>query len=88
MSKFDMTVVQFLESEEYAKKRAEINREINSYPVTIDYSTFKKSKEEKEKTLTMKWANLDERQHWYGKDANKYLNVPSRQLSEPIKLRF
>jgi len=83
-----MTTRQWMESDDYIQLRGSLLNEINAQGMKVDYSVFEKSKEEKEKTLNMKWANLEERQRHYGKDANKHLNIPSRQLSEPIHLTF
>lgn len=78
----------WLESDEYAEKKRQLNVEINSNVFHIDYSVFQKSPEEKEKLLNMKWANLEERQRYYGiGNTNKYLNIPSRQLpGGPIRI--
>ena len=76
MSKFDIVGREWLESAEYERKKEILRKEINSRPFIIDYSVFKKTKEEKMKALQAKWKNELDRKHYYGKDYKKYLNVP------------
>ena len=81
MSQFDMSVKEFLESPAYLREKEKLQREINSYPLVIDRSVFKKTKEEKDKTLEMKLRNHEERKAHYGPgECNKHLNIPSRQI--------
>lgn len=44
----DFNIKTFMQSAEYQQKRYAIQREINSTPVIIDRSVFRKTKEEKE----------------------------------------
>ena len=87
MSQFDVISHGWLETEEYLTKKKELSREVNSYVFNIDYSVFKKSPEEKEKLWNKKWTNKQERKLYYGKDANKHLNIPSRSMPEIIHIR-
>ena len=79
----------WLESKAYADAKEVIMREINHprFRMVIDYKCFKHSKEEKAQIATMKLQNREERKKHYGKDANKYLNIPSRSINngKPLK---
>ncbi len=46
----------FTSSEEYQRRRLELNREINSHPVVIDYACFQKTQAEKDQVKVAKAA--------------------------------
>jgi hypothetical protein len=87
MSQFDVISNGWLESDEYINKKKALEKEMNSFKFEIDYSVFKKTEEEKEKLWNLKESNRRERVKFYGKDAHKYLNIPSRSIPEPIHIR-
>jgi hypothetical protein len=68
----------------FAKPRMDAPQEYSR----TDYSVFKKSKVELEETITAKQNHKRELQEYYGSDWKNHLNIPSRQLSESIKLTF
>jgi hypothetical protein len=88
----DISFKDWIESPGYGRAKEIISHEINDPKVyrkdPIDYSVFKQSKKEKEKLATMKLQNKLERIAYYGKDANKYLNIPSRQLTGTLRFTF
>ena len=47
-------IKKFMETNEYQNKRAAMQAEINSYPIDIDRSCFKKTLAEKEQLATAK----------------------------------
>lgn len=88
MSEFDMSVKDFLESNSYLTKKAALLRETNGRNMVIDYSVFKKTKVEKDKTLEMKLRNHEERMHHYGPgECHRHLNIPSRKMEGMIHLQ-
>lgn len=56
--------------------------------VETDYSTFEKTPQERGELWAAKRNHRKALKKAYGKDANKYLNIPEKTLSEPIVNRF
>lgn len=54
----------------------------------VDYDVFANDATEQGKLYTMKKRNKEERIKHYGKDANKFLNIPSKQLSKSLHFTF
>lgn len=48
-------ILKMMESEEYISKNKNLQKEINSFPVLIDRSVFKKTQEEKNELKKLKY---------------------------------
>ncbi len=71
----------FFESDSYLAKRAELQKEINSNVMIIDYDSFKKDQTTKDKTMEMKLQNRENRKHYYSPgNYKKHLNIPEKQV--------
>jgi len=81
---------QIMSSHEYYNKREQVRKEINSRKLEkISGETWKKSDDEREKTLNMSEMNRIERKIHYGNGKyKKYLNTPSNSLLNKIVLTF
>lgn len=88
MEKVKLTDRQYMETEDYLTEREKLNREINSYTLVVDRECFRKDPKERDHELTLKESNKEERKKFYGKDANKHLNIPSRKLAHNIHMTF
>lgn len=51
------SILKMMESEEYISKNKRLLEEINSYPVDIDRSVFKKTPEEKDELKKLKYEH-------------------------------
>jgi len=81
---------QIMNSHEASNNREKVKREINSRKLEkISGETWKKSDDEREKTLNMSEMNRIERKIHYGNGKyKKYLNTPSNSLLNKIVLTF
>lgn len=73
-----------LMSNSYEKQKEVVRKSINWGDPKKEYfpdrSVFKKTKQEKEKLLTLKRKNIEERRKVYGKNYKKYLNIPENSI--------
>lgn len=74
------SIKKWLESPEYEEKKRLLRKELDAETAwfPVDFETFHLTKRERIDLENAKLENRRARQRYYGKDANKYLNVPSK----------